>query len=58
MWQPSVNFPNILQAAFWYKSAFCAAFMCLQFGFDTFWPEEMGANAACKMFVKLTNEFN
>jgi len=33
---------------------FCAAFMCLQFGFVIFWREDFGAKAAHKMLVKLT----
>jgi hypothetical protein len=35
-------------------NVFCAAFMCLQFGFGIFWQKDFGANAAHKMFVKLT----
>ncbi len=48
-----VNFTNILQAAFSYKSFF-AAFMCLQFGFVIFCQKDFGAKAANKMLVKLT----
>jgi hypothetical protein len=33
---------------------FCAAFMCLQFGFVIFWRKDFGAKAAHKMWVKLT----
>jgi hypothetical protein len=33
---------------------FCAAFMCLQFGFVIFWRKDFGAKAAHKMLVKLT----
>jgi len=33
---------------------FCAAFMCLQFGFVIFWREDFGAKVAHKMLVKLT----
>jgi hypothetical protein len=50
---PGVNFTNILQAAFCTK-VFCAAFMCLQFGFVMFWRKDFGAKAAHKMLVKLT----
>jgi len=32
----------------------CAAFMCLQNGFVTFWQKEISAKAAYKMLVKLT----
>ncbi len=34
----AVNFTNILRAAFLYENVFCAAFMCLQFGFRPGWP--------------------
>jgi hypothetical protein len=33
---------------------FCAAFMCLQFGFVIFWQKDFGAKAAHKMLMKLT----
>jgi hypothetical protein len=33
---------------------FCAAFMCLQFGFGIFWQKDYGTKAAHKMLVKLT----
>ncbi len=33
---------------------FCAAYMCLQFGFVIFWQKDFGAKAAHKMLVKLT----
>ncbi len=33
---------------------FCAAFMCLQFGFVIFGRKDFGAKAAHKMLVKLT----
>ncbi len=33
---------------------FCAAFMCLQFGFVIFWQKDYGAKATDKMLVKLT----
>jgi hypothetical protein len=32
---------------------FCAAFMCLQFGFVIFWQKDFGAKATHKMLVKL-----
>jgi len=41
---PGGNFANILRAVF----------MCLQFGFITFWRKEIGTKVASKMFVKLT----
>jgi len=33
---------------------FCAAFMCLQFGFVIFCQKDFGAKAAHKMLVKIT----
>ncbi len=33
---------------------FCAAFMCLQFGFVIFWQKDFAAKAAHKVLVKLT----
>jgi hypothetical protein len=52
--KPDVNVTNILLAAFSYKSFFCAAFMCSQFGFVIFWQKDFGAKATHKMLVKLT----
>jgi hypothetical protein len=37
---------------------FCAAFMCLQFGFVIFWGKDFCAKAAHKMLVKLTTGVN
>ncbi len=31
---------------------YCAAFMCLQFGFVIFWQKDFGTKAAHKMLVK------
>jgi hypothetical protein len=40
-----------VQAAFC-KKVFCAAFMCIQFGFEIFWQKEIGtAKAAYKMLI-------
>jgi len=50
---PGVNFTNILRAAFSYEF-FCAAFMCLLFGFVLFWQKDFGAKAAHEMLVKST----
>jgi len=33
---------------------FCAAFMCLRFGFVIFWRKDFGTKAAHKMLVELT----
>jgi hypothetical protein len=54
---PDVNFTSILRAAFLNKS-FCAAFMCLQFGFVIFWRKDFGTKTALKMLVKLTPDVN
>jgi hypothetical protein len=40
--------------AFFHMKVFCAAYMCLQFGFVIFWQKDFGAKAAHKMLVKLT----
>jgi hypothetical protein len=36
----------------------CAAFLQLQFGFVTFWQNNIGVKAAHKMLVKLTKGVN
>jgi hypothetical protein len=41
-------------SSFSLQKFFCAAFMCLQFGFVIFWQKDFGAKAAHKMLVKLT----
>ncbi len=48
--QAGRNFRNILRAA----KVFCAAFVCLQFGFVIFWKKDFDAKAAHKVLVKLT----
>jgi hypothetical protein len=53
---PSVNFNNILQAAF--SKVFCAAFFYLQFGFLIFWQKKVVAKAAHKMLVKSATGVN
>jgi len=45
--------PTFYEQLFHMK-VFCAAFMCLQFGFVIFWRKDFGAKAAHKMLVKLT----
>jgi hypothetical protein len=37
---------------------FCAAFMCLQFGFVIFRRKDFGAKGAHRMLVKLTPDFS
>jgi hypothetical protein len=49
----TVNFINIIQAAFSYQSSLCTVYV-LQFGFVIFWQKDFGAKAAHKMLVKLT----
>ncbi len=51
--QSSVDFINILHAAFWPK-VYYTDFKCFQFGFVIFKQKGIGAKAACKMFMKLT----
>jgi hypothetical protein len=46
--------PIFYEQLFHMKVSFCAAFMCLQFGFVIFWQKDFGAKAAHKMLVKLT----
>jgi hypothetical protein len=40
-------------SSFFVQKFFCAALMCLQFGFVIFWQKDFGAKAAHKMLVKL-----
>ena len=54
---PSVNFANILRAAFRTK-VFRAAFLYLQLRFIFFWQKEIGAKTAHKMLVKLTPDMS
>ena len=49
-----VSIPPIFYEQLFCMKVFCAAFMCLQFGFVIFWQKDFGANAAHKMLVKLT----
>jgi hypothetical protein len=49
----TVNFTNILQAAFYYQSSLCI-FYVLTVMFVIFWQKDFGAKAAHKMLVKLT----
>jgi hypothetical protein len=41
-------------SSFFAQKFFCAAFMCLQFGFVIFWQKDFCAKEANKMLVKLT----
>ena len=52
---PSVNFTNILQAAFLYKHLL-SSFFVLTAKVCIFLAKEIGAKAACKMLVKLTTK--
>jgi hypothetical protein len=53
----TVNFTNILQAAFSYQSSL-RSFYLLTIGFVIFWRKDFGAKAAHKMLVKLTPAVN
>jgi len=50
----TVNFTNILQAAFYYQSSLHTFYVLTQFGFVIFWQKDFGTKAAHKMLVKLT----
>jgi len=50
---PGVNFIKILHTPF-ITGVFFKTFLWLQFGFVIFCRKNIGAKAACKMFVKLT----
>jgi len=50
---PGGNLIDILWAAFWYKSIFCAVFLFLLLCFVIFWLENIGAKAACEIDYKL-----
>jgi hypothetical protein len=54
---PGINFTNFYEELF-HTKIFCAAFMCLQFGFEIFWWNDFGATAAHKMLVKLAPGVN
>jgi hypothetical protein len=49
----TVNFTNILQAAFSYQSSL-RTFYVLKIWVCNFWQKDFGAKAAHKMLVKLT----
>jgi hypothetical protein len=51
--QRTVNFTNILQAAFSYQSSL-HSFYVLTIWVSIFWQKDFGAKAAHKMLVKLT----
>ncbi len=44
----------IVYEQLFHMKVFCAAFMCLKFGFVIFWQKDFGAKTAHKMLVKLT----
>jgi hypothetical protein len=52
-----VSISPIFYEQLFHNQVFCAAFMCLQFGFEIFWQKDFGAKAAHKMLVKLTPGF-
>jgi hypothetical protein len=49
-----VSISPIFYEQLFHKKVFCAAFMCLKFGFVIFWREDFGVKDAHKMLVKLT----
>ncbi len=51
-----VSISPIFYEQLFQTKVFCAAFMCLQFGFEIFWRKDLGVKAAHKMLVKLTPE--
>jgi hypothetical protein len=54
LWTYLVSISPIFFISFFRTKVFCAAFMCLQFGFVIFWQKDFGAKAAHKMLMKLT----
>jgi hypothetical protein len=53
MLPPGVDFTIFYEQLF-HTKVFCAAFMCLHFGFEIFWGKGFGAKAAHKILVTLT----
>ena len=51
------QFSPIFYEQLFRTNVFCAAFMCLQFGFVILWQKAFGAKAALKTLVKLTPGF-
>ncbi len=51
-----VSISPIFYEQLFHTKVFCAAIMCLQFGFVIFWRKDFGAKAAHKMLLKLTPE--
>jgi hypothetical protein len=49
----TVNFTNILRAAFSYQSSLCSLYV-LTIWVSNFWQKDFGTKAAHKMLVKLT----
>ncbi len=49
-----VSISPIFYEQLFHINVFCAAFVCLQFGFVIFWQKDLGAKAAHQMLVKLT----
>jgi hypothetical protein len=48
-----VSILPIFYEQLFHTKVFCAAFMCLQFGFVNFWQKDFSTKAAHKMLVKL-----
>jgi hypothetical protein len=49
-----VSISPIFYEQLFHTNVFCTAFMCLQYGFVTFWQKDFGTKTAQKMLVKLT----
>ncbi len=49
-----VSISPIFYEQLFHTKEFCAAFMCLQFGFVIFWQKDFGSKASHEMLVKLT----
>jgi len=47
-----VSILPIFYEQLFHTKVFCAAFMCLQFGFVNFWQKDFSTKAAHKMLVK------
>jgi hypothetical protein len=48
-----VSISPLFHEQLFHMKVFCAAFMCLQFGFVIFWQKDFGTKTVHKMLVKL-----
>ncbi len=49
-----VSISPIFYEQIFHMKVFCAAFMCLQFGFVIFWQKDFSAKTVNKLLLKLT----